>query len=47
MSFLDDYERLRTVWTPCFQFAKEKVPEDRWEKTEIYFGATAEMRQFQ
>ncbi|GAU88354.1 hypothetical protein RvY_01065 [Ramazzottius varieornatus] len=47
MSFMYDYERMRTSWTPCFQFAKEKVPEDRWDKTEVYFGATAELRQFQ
>ncbi|OQV21649.1 Ectonucleoside triphosphate diphosphohydrolase 1 [Hypsibius exemplaris] len=40
-----DVSKLRLAWESCLLFAKDQIPEDRWEKTEVYVGGTSGLRQ--
>lgn len=44
LNFTGNPGALREVWKPCLDFAITQIPDDRWEKTEVYVGATAGLR---
>ncbi|XP_055338955.1 ectonucleoside triphosphate diphosphohydrolase 1-like [Paramacrobiotus metropolitanus] len=44
LKFRNQPQRLRAAWKPCLDKAMTIIPEDRWEKTEIYVAGTAGIR---